>query len=87
MAITPLDADFVEFLRNILRDGPKLTLWQYQAAFPGLTVTGSSERHMATEKMQRLLDEGHPNALSTEVLACVLACGSAPALAKVPESC
>ena len=87
MAITPLDADFAEFLRKILRDGSELALWQYQVAFPGLTVTGSSERHVATEEMQRLLDQGHPNALSTEVLACVLAFGSAPVLAPMPESC
>ena len=40
-------ANYDGLKRSVRREGAVVLLWKYQAAFPGLTVTGSSERNRA----------------------------------------
>jgi len=57
----------------------------YLQAMPSIKVRTSDEFRRAGVEMKKLMDEGHPNDLRTEVLAMKLAFGPAEALTRNPN--
>ena len=72
---------------DALLRGVIMGLWLYEAAIPGLSVTGSPQRRRLCDTFRQLREQGYANVATTELRACISNFGAAPLLARVPESC